>query len=260
MLKITEDVPHGCLIAEPSGALTAADFADFARRFDEWVAGGRPAPNIVIHAAAFPGWADFGAFIAHMKFIRDHQRRVEKIALVSDAGILAIGPSIAGIFVAASIRHFPADRMDEALAWVAERDEPGTRVTVIEGLPDRAVGFSVEGVVTARDYAEVIRPLVEKKLETHAKIDLLYRIAPGFERFSAGAMWHDASLGLQHLTDFRRVAVVTDVEWIARATRLFAPLMPAEVQVFPDRDLAEAKAWLASEPNPKVIPVPMEDG
>ena len=246
MLEIKEDQAHGCLIAEPSGALTEADFAALTGKFEAWVAGGKPAPNLVIHAAAFPGWADFGALVAHLKFIRDHQRRVEKVALVSDARILEIGPSVARAFVSASIRHFPADRMDEALAWVAEREEGEANVTVIEGLPERAVGFSVEGVVTARDYAEVIRPLIEAKLKTHEKIDLLYRIGPEFERFSAGAMWHDAGLGLQHLTDFRRVALVTDVDWIARAARLFAPLMPGEVQVFPDRDLAAAKAWIAA--------------
>jgi hypothetical protein len=246
MLKITDDEAHGCLVIEPSGALSGADFAALGQRFEAWMANGRHAPNLVIHAKAFPGWTDFGALLAHLQFVREHQYAVQKVALVSDARILEIGPRIAEHFVAASLRHFPADRLDQALAWVAERVEPQINVTVIEGLPDRAVGFSVEGVVTARDYAEVIRPLVEAKLKQHDRIDLLYRVAPGFEGFSAGAMWHDASLGVLHLTGFRRVAVVTDVDWIARATRLFAPLMPAEVQVFPDGDLEEAKAWIAA--------------
>jgi hypothetical protein len=245
MLAITDDEAHGCLVIEPSGALSSADFAALGRHFEAWTATGRGAPNLVIHAKGFPGWTDFGALLAHLGFVRAHQYAVQKVALVSDARILEIGPRIAEHFVAASLRHFPADRLGEALAWVAEREEPVRHVTVIEGLPERAVGFSVEGVVTARDYAEVIRPLVEERLKRFDRIDLLYRIGPGFEGFSAGAMWHDASLGVLHLTGFRRVAVVTDVGWIARATRLFAPLMPAEVQIFADRDLPEAKAWIA---------------
>ena len=51
---------------------------------------------------------------------------------------------------------------------------------------------------------------------------------------------------MKHLTGFGRVAVVSDVGWIRHAVRAFAPLMPAEVHVFGDDALAEAKAWVAA--------------
>jgi hypothetical protein len=43
-----------------------------------------------------------------------------------------------------------------------------------------------------------------------------------------------------------RSAIVTDIEWMARATRLFAWMIPGEARVFPVGELADAKAWVAS--------------
>ena len=59
-------------------------------------------------------------------------------------------------------------------------------------------------------------------------------------------MWSDARIGIKHLTRFSRVAVVSDVPWIRHAVRLFAPMMPAEVDVFADGELEAAKAWISA--------------
>ena len=116
----------------------------------------------------------------------------------------------------------------------------------MDDLPDDVLGLSVAGVVTARDYAETIVPLIEAKLARHEKIRLLYRIGPEFEAYTPGAVWSDAMVGVKHLTGFSRVAVVSDIGWIRHAVRAFAPLMPAEVQVFGDDALAEARAWVSA--------------
>jgi hypothetical protein len=42
-----------------------------------------------------------------------------------------------------------------------------------------------------------------------------------------------------------RSAIVTDIHWMARATRLFAWMIPGEVSVFPLGELERAKAWVA---------------
>ena len=168
MLEIRDDEVHDCFVVEPSGKLTEADFEALAQRFDARIAAGNPVPNLVIHARDFPGWADFGAMFAHVGFIRDHQRQIEKIALVSDSRVLELGPKIARHFVAAEIRHFPEEALAAALDWVAEPQDRASHVSVIDDLPDDVVGLSVHGVVSARDYAETIVPLVEAKLRDHA--------------------------------------------------------------------------------------------
>ena len=53
--------------------------------------------------------------------------------------------------------------------------------------------------------------------------------------------------GLTHLTQFDRIAVVTDVDWIRNSVKVFGFGMPGEVHVFAIDDLLEAREWV-SEP------------
>ncbi|MFO1142190.1 MAG: STAS/SEC14 domain-containing protein [Amaricoccus sp.] len=246
MLEITDDNAHNCLVLEPSGSLSEGDFQRLTERFNAVVHATDRIPNLVVHAESFPGWTDFGAMLSHLRFIRDHHRLIRKIALVSDARILDFAPKVANTFVAARIRHFPAKSLDDALAWVAEPDEPESHVTVMQGLPDNVVGLSVHGVVGAKDYQDTIVPLIDERLGRHGKLRLVYRIGPEFESFTPGAVWSDTRVGMMHLRDFEKVAVVSDVSWIRHAVRLFAPLIPGHVHVFGDGELAEAKAWIAA--------------
>jgi hypothetical protein len=246
MLTITDDEAHNCLVLEPSGPLTRRDLDALTERFDARVAATDRVPNLVIRAGSFPAWADFAALLKHLRFIREHHRLVERVAIVSDARALDLAPRLARRFVSADVRHFPTADLDAALAWVGEPPAETSHVTVMEGLPDGVIGLSVAGVVTARDYTETIVPLIEERLARHGKVSLLYRIGPEFEAFTPGAVWSDALVGVKHLTAFHRVAVVSDIGWIRHAMRVFAPLVPAEVHVFADDALAEARAWVAA--------------
>lgn len=247
MLKITDDRARHCLVLEPTGSLSQADLDRLREHFDAVVVEtGRP-PNLLVHAASFPSWADLGALAKHARFIREHHRMIARVAIVSDARALDLAPRVARRLVAADIRHFPETALDEALAWVAE-GAGAPHVTVIEGLPDDTVGVSVAGVISAADYEGIIVPLIEERLRRHGRIKLLYRIGPEFESFTAGAVWNDALVGLRHMTDFSRVAVVSDIGWIRHALRAFAPLIPAEIHVFADKELEAAKAWIATDP------------
>jgi hypothetical protein len=245
MLRITEDEAHGCLLLEPTGALTRRDLEGLNERFDAWVARNDTIPNLVIRSDRFPTWTDFSALMQHLRFIRSHHRLVGRVAIVSDARALDLAPRLAGRVVSAEIRHFGSGDLPAALTWVSERDTGTGRVSVMTDLPDDVLGLSVEGVIRARDYADTIVPLIESKLRTHDRLKLLYRIGPQFEAFTAGAVWSDALVGVKHLTGFEKVAVVSDIGWIRHAVRAFAPMMPAEVQVFGDAALADAKAWIS---------------
>ena len=58
-------------------------------------------------------------------------------------------------------------------------------------------------------------------------------------------MWDDAKVGLQHLTAWERVAVVTDVGWIRTAMKAFGFVMPGQVRVFSNSELTAAQQWLS---------------
>jgi SpoIIAA-like len=116
---------------------------------------------------------------------------------------------------------------------------------IIQGMADNVVAVSATGKVTGDDYDRLLIPLIEGKLRTYDKIRLLYVLGPGFDGFTAGAMWDDAKIGLKHLTAYERIAVVTDVGWVAGAVKFFAFTIPCPVRVFGNDWLAAAKSWLA---------------
>jgi len=119
-------------------------------------------------------------------------------------------------------------------------------IELLHDLPERVVGVKASGHVTAADYETVLIPAIESQIKTRGTARILYQIGPEFSDFTAGAMWDDAKLGLQHLRHWERVAVVTDVDWVASAVRLFRFVVPGMVRVFSNAQYADAAAWVAA--------------
>jgi len=111
---------EGILIIRPQGRLEATDFEKIAQEIDPYIEANGKLNGLLIDAEAFPGWKDFAALIAHFKFVRDHHRKIQKVAVVSDSSFLSVAPKIATHFVKADLRHFPRDQRDAALAWLRE--------------------------------------------------------------------------------------------------------------------------------------------
>lgn len=120
---------------------------------------------------------------------------------------------------------------------------------IINDLPENVLGLEAVGKVTADDYRTVLVPALENLLATQPKARLLYVLGTAFEGFSGGAAWQDARLGMKHFTDFERVAVVTDTDWVENLVEAFGFVMPGEVETFDADDLDKARTWIA-EPTP----------
>ncbi|MEO6420596.1 MAG: STAS/SEC14 domain-containing protein [Polyangiaceae bacterium] len=115
----------------------------------------------------------------------------------------------------------------------------------IQGLPDGVVGIQASGRVTGEDYELVLQPEIERALQHHPKVRLLYQLDPEFTGFTVGALVDDAKVGLGHRKDIEKCAVVTDAKWIDEAIHVFRVMFPCPVKVFPNERLAEAKVWIA---------------
>jgi hypothetical protein len=53
--------------------------------------------------------------------VREHHRRIRRIAAVSDGAILSILPALGKHFVQAEVRHFPFAERDGAMLWLKQR-------------------------------------------------------------------------------------------------------------------------------------------
>ena len=118
-------------------------------------------------------------------------------------------------------------------------------IELMTDLPDNVVGFTASGEVSDDDYENILIPAMEAKFEEHDKICALYNFSPDYESFDWDAMWDDTKVGMKHLTDFEKIAVVSDQNWVRRSIKAFAWLMPGEVKLYNGDQLDEAKAWVS---------------
>jgi hypothetical protein len=117
-------------------------------------------------------------------------------------------------------------------------------IELLRGYPDSVVAIACHGEVTGQDYDTVLIPAVEKALKTHDKVRLLYEIGPDFASYDAGAAWEDFKVGMEHFSRWERVAIITDIEWITLAMRLFSVFLPGAMRVYPTADAAKARLWI----------------
>ena len=122
-------------------------------------------------------------------------------------------------------------------------------IKILSGFPENIVAVAVEGLVSRKDYQDLLVPGVTAALQRHEKVRLYYEITPQFTGMEAGAIWEDFLVGMQHLLRWERIAVVADVEWIRHTVNAFRFLLPGKVRVFASSETGAARAWIAaSEP------------
>jgi len=108
---------RGVLLVQPHGPLGPEDFDAIALTVDPWIESGRELNGLVVHVRAFPGWESIGGFVRHVQFVRDHHRKIRRVALAADGRLAKLAPALVETFVAAEVRHFAADEVDRAIEW-----------------------------------------------------------------------------------------------------------------------------------------------
>ncbi len=118
-------------------------------------------------------------------------------------------------------------------------------IELMRDLPDGVLGIEARGEVTGEDYEQVLIPAVQRQLEGHAKVRLLYVLGSEFRGYSAAAMWDDAKIGMEHPFSWERIAVVTDSDGYRRLVKGFGFMVPGKVRVFDLAELDVARAWIS---------------
>jgi hypothetical protein len=109
---------QGVLMLRPKGKLKAEDFKSLAGVVDPYLEKKGELKGIVLEAVKFPGWENFAGLLSHLRFVRDHHRKVRRIAIVTDGKLLKAAPKIAKHFVSADVKRFEAGQREAALAWI----------------------------------------------------------------------------------------------------------------------------------------------
>ena len=125
MLDYMLDETNSVLHVRPTGPLQENDFEALSQAVDPFIDRTGGLNGLLIEVVHFPGWTNVAAAIRHFRFVRDHHRKIKKVAIVTDLLLGEAAEHIASNFVAAIIKHFPYDHLDEAKTWVkrADRDK-----------------------------------------------------------------------------------------------------------------------------------------
>lgn len=111
-------------------------------------------------------------------------------------------------------------------------------------LPPGVIGFEASGKLGTTDYEDVLLPAIQKAA-TDGEVRIVI-VMPKFEGLTPGAIWQDLKMGVEHWRKWKRIALVTDVDWMARGVDWFGWMTPGEVKHFQLADRAAAIAWAAA--------------
>jgi hypothetical protein len=114
------DTAHSILEVHPKSALDKKDFVELAAAVDPQIEATGDLSGLIIYAPAFPGWDSFGAMVTHFRFVRDHQKHIKKVAVVTDSHVGDVAEHLGSHFVSAKIRHFPDRQLEQARRWIID--------------------------------------------------------------------------------------------------------------------------------------------
>jgi hypothetical protein len=116
--RIAEE--EGIVLIEPSGPITRPDLEALTRDVDSYLGQKGIIRGLIVHTRSFPRWHDLGSFLQDMKFVVAHQRRIQRVASVTDSRLLMLVHGMARHVFSPEIRHFPYGDVEAARQWIRE--------------------------------------------------------------------------------------------------------------------------------------------
>jgi hypothetical protein len=118
----------------------------------------------------------------------------------------------------------------------------------LDDVPPGVLGFRASQRLSREDYREMMVP-IDAAIAASEPVDLYYEFADDFHGVDLSGLWEDlkaaGSIGLGHRSSLRRIAMVTDKDWLRHGVSGFGWLSPGELRVFEPAERDAALAWVA---------------
>jgi len=115
-------------------------------------------------------------------------------------------------------------------------------------LPSGVLGFRASGKIMSDEYRRMIEPIYAA-LERGEQLNIYFELGDDFSGLDLGALLQDVraagSVGLKHRSSWRRMALVTDKDWVRHGASVFGWLAPGELRLFALGEGDAARAWIA---------------
>jgi hypothetical protein len=143
--------------------------------------------------------------------------------------------------------HGPSGARIVCKASNTDTDGGQTMIERIEDMPAGTVGLRASGKLTREEYHEALEPALQEAAES-GEIRMLFLLTD-FDGLAPSAWLTDAETGLRyavgHHSAWKRLAFVTDSDWLRKAMHTFAWLTPGELMICTPDELEQARSWVA---------------
>ncbi len=75
-------------------------------------------------------------------------------------------------------------------------------------------------------------------------LNVLCLLGENFKGFKLGALKEDLEIGIKYFKDWKKIAFLSDKEWMKHTVKAFGFLVPAKVRTFENKEMEAAIKWL----------------
>ena len=120
-------------------------------------------------------------------------------------------------------------------------------IEILTDMPAGVTGIRVSGRISGEELRE-FQPVMED-LGKSAEIRIVEVIDQDYDGFGPGGLTEDLKMGfgalLHHHSAFKRIAVVSDKDWVRHTMHAIGWMVPGELAVFGGDELDRAAEWAA---------------
>lgn len=121
-------------------------------------------------------------------------------------------------------------------------------IEALTDLPDGVTGIRVSGTLTG-DEMRAFRPTMLTLLDAE-EIRFIEVVDSDYRGFGRGGLMQDIKEGFgvvfTHHRNFKRMAILTDKDWIVHTLHALAWMVPGELEIFGLDELERATAWVSA--------------
>ena len=118
MLSIELDRESAIAVLQLHSELREKDFDAIAKVIDPYILEHGKLNGLIINTKDFPGWESFGAMVEHFKFVKNHEKKLTHVALVTDSALGDLVEIFGKYFISAKIKHFDFNQFTHAEDWI----------------------------------------------------------------------------------------------------------------------------------------------
>lgn len=116
-------------------------------------------------------------------------------------------------------------------------------LTITDQQQGNIIEVSFSGEISVEEYQKVNR-LIEKHKEEYGHIHMLLQLND-FMWDSVEAMIEDLKLSLTYFSDFKKLAIVSNKQWIKFSAEVIDELIPSiDMKMYDFAEISEARGWL----------------